>query len=481
MAGICFWLVFFWEDQQIVMLSKGEREAQKLLAKSKLGYKYLPRWMVERGPRPVGANPTGSQFRMQFDNDSQLESLPSASDPARGESVSLVVVDEWASIPNPEEAWASIEPIADVGGRVIGLSTAKGSGNFFHDFWIRATTGSSGFTHLFYPWSANTDRDKEWYESKRRTLPGAKLYQEYPQTAEEAFLKSGNPVFDVDQLNQLETIEPIIGYLESDRGLSNNLIELGELNAGDKSPYFMRNEEGIFQCWKEPERGHKYVIGADIAEGLEHGDFSVAQVIDKNDGLLVAKIRTNELDPTEFAREVYRLGYYYNRAFVGIESNNHGLTTVSALNRWNYPFLYRRHVIDERRQRKTPKLGWLTTAKTKPFMIDELAVALRERPVIDADGNESFDEPDLRIFDDELIGELKTFVRDPNGKMGGSPFDDQVIAVAIANQMIKHSHLQQDVPTAGPKEWTGDWWDQQSNPEPMASWQVGANSVRRTA
>ena len=49
------------------------------------------------------------------------------------------------SLPNPEEAWASIEPVADVGGRIIGLSTANGSGNFFHQLWTGSTAGNNKF------------------------------------------------------------------------------------------------------------------------------------------------------------------------------------------------------------------------------------------------------------------------------------------------------------------------------------------------
>ena len=47
-----------------------------------------------------------------------------------------MVVDELGLLPNSEEAWAAIEPIADVGGRVIMLGTAHGEGNLFHKLWV---------------------------------------------------------------------------------------------------------------------------------------------------------------------------------------------------------------------------------------------------------------------------------------------------------------------------------------------------------
>tara|TARA_B100001146_G_scaffold223313_1_gene237673 strand:- start:4905 stop:5792 length:888 start_codon:yes stop_codon:yes gene_type:complete len=194
-----FWLAFFREDQNIIDLSRTEREAVLLLRKTKYGFKHLPLWMIERGPESM----VDHQQRMVFSNGSQITSMPSASDPARGESASLVVVDEWAFLPNPEEAWASIEPVADVGGRIIGLSTANGSGNFFHHLWTGATTGNNKFDAMFFPWSASEDRDEAWYEGKCKSMLPWQLAQEYPTSPEEAFVRSGNPVFDLDILARM--------------------------------------------------------------------------------------------------------------------------------------------------------------------------------------------------------------------------------------------------------------------------------------
>ena len=206
-----FWLAFFHPDQNIIDLSRTEREAVLLLRKTKYGFKHLPDWMLERGP----ASLVEHQQRMGFDNGSQITSMPSASDPARGESASLIVVDEWAFLPNPEEAWASIEPVADIGGRIIGLSTAKGSGNFYHQLWVGATTGANKFAPMFFPWSATEDRGDAWYQEKIESMLPWQLAQEYPTTPEEAFVKSGNPVFDLDVLQEMDrrTISGQMGYM----------------------------------------------------------------------------------------------------------------------------------------------------------------------------------------------------------------------------------------------------------------------------
>lgn len=210
-AAHAFYCAFFGEARDIIFLSRTQDEATRLMDKVKYGYKNLPQWLLDRGPKVKADH----QQRMIFDNGSSILSMPSLSDPARGSSAWLIVVDEWAYLPNAEEAWASIEPVADVGGRIIGLSTANGSGNFFHELWVNAETGNNQFKTMFFPWSANEDRDDDWYESKRISMSEWQLAQEYPTTAEDAFVKSGRPYFDLDAIQQasVDVRAPAWGHL----------------------------------------------------------------------------------------------------------------------------------------------------------------------------------------------------------------------------------------------------------------------------
>ena len=44
-----FWLAFFKPDQNIIDLSRTERESVLLLRKSKYGFNHMPDWMLDRG------------------------------------------------------------------------------------------------------------------------------------------------------------------------------------------------------------------------------------------------------------------------------------------------------------------------------------------------------------------------------------------------------------------------------------------------
>ena len=447
-AAYAFWLVFFRPDRFVIMLSRTEREAMKLLQKSKYGYRWLPGWMRDRGPRLL----TDHQLKMVFDNESAIESLPSSNDPARGESVYLVIVDEMAFLPNPDEAWASIEPIADVGGRVICLSTANGSGNFFHKLWVGSQTGTNLFKGVFWAWDAG-DRNQDWYEVKRKSLPDWQLHQEYPRSPEEAFIKSGNPVFDLDIINSLEPSAATVGILSVDS-------ESGEGR-------FREYSDGPLKIWEFPEQGAVYTVGADVAEGLAHGDYSSAHVIDARTGLVVAHWH-GRIEPDLFGEMLAELGWMYNSALVGVENNNHGLTTLKALQRYGYKNIYRQRRLAQARPVPTEILGWRTTASSKPLMIDELAAAIRQA--------------DLDICCEHTIGELRTFVRKENGKMAGSPHDDRVISLAIANQMLKFVWLPEYYVGENIPRNTLAWWEQFIiQDKPPKNQPIGAYNVRHGA
>lgn len=460
-SAMALWIVLFHPDKYLIFLSRGEREANALLSKAKYAYKYLPQWILDRAPE----NAQNTLSVLSFKNESGITSLPSTQDPARGESAYMIIVDEWAFLENPEEAWASIEPVADVGGRIIGLSTANGSGNFFHRHWQMALNGKR-WKALFYPWSANTDRDDTWYEDKKEDMAATPwlLHQEYPRNAEEAFIKSGRSVFDVDFLDTLPILEPRKGHLWAQTDTA-------------KYAEFREHKDGELLLYQPPDPTSVYAIGADVAEGLEHGDYSCAHVVDVLANSVCA-VWHGHVDPDQFSLVLYRLGYFYNAALIGVEINNHGLTTGVGLQKLRYPKLYYRRQVDQRTNKPSQKLGWRTQQNTKPYAIDQLAKAIRGERGVDDEGNSVWDGG-LQVRDAQTISEMKLFVSEPDGKhMHGSPYDDRVMSLAIALEMTKHVHAPM-YSRAKDEGWgTLEWWEQQLTPDVKAQ-PIGAHNVRR--
>jgi hypothetical protein len=436
-----FW-VCLQPDKRVLLISKGEREATELLAMIRFGYERLPDWMHSR-IKLLNDNQTS----MKFSNGSEITSLPSAANPGRGFSGSVVIVDEWAHLLNDEEAWASIEPVADIGGQIIGLSTANGIGNWFHLNWEKAVRGENSFKTMFHSWRAVPERDEEWFAQKCRDMTEWVRAQEYPNDPEEAFIKSGNVVFDVDALKAIVPVKAPDG----------SLFRLAQ------RAYEYRHGGGPLKIWDGPLEDHVYVIGADVAEGLGHGDASSAHVIDVGERKVVAHWH-GRYDTDMFADELYALGIFYFGCLLGVEANNHGHSVIQSLRRLSYPRLYRRRSsATQVAKQVTPQYGWWTSKESKAVMVDDLARVIRVG--------------ELEVLCEDTIRELKTFARDDKGRMGGQPFDDRVMSLGIANQMTQFAFLPEYQP---PKDtsWTLDWWAEQGTERPQ-SFSIGGGNVRR--
>jgi hypothetical protein len=219
------------------------------------------------------------------------------------------------------------------------------------------------------------------------------------------------------------------------------------------------------EVWERPQSRNAYVLGVDTAEGLGHGDYSVIQVLNVRSGEQVA-IWHGHIAPDLLAEEVDNVGRWFNKALCCVESNNHGLTTITELRHLGYPNLFRKRQLNNVNNRIGQEYGWKTTRTSKPLMIDDLSSALRNE--------------ELLIRDRHTLAELRTFVRNDKGSMGGSPYDDRVMALALANQMRKYAYEPEYAPEVN-DYWTVDWFARLAMNEPDGpTMRIGASTIRGT-
>lgn len=368
----------------------------------------------------------------------------------RSDTIQLLHGSEVGEWENGEELVASLlQTVPRRPGTMIFLeSTANGMGNYFHKEWETSRKGEGVFEPFFFPWWQHDEYEipgeaRDYTEEELRIIDDMKeagvpeekfapkinyrrykarefksdpkkLYQEYPSTAHEAFLASGRPRFDIQSL-----------MFYQKQAEKTPVKEYSLVDKTDRTVKAVEDKGAPLKIWDLPEPGEEYVIGADTAEGLAHGDYSVADVVRKRDLKTVAKWR-GHCDPDQFGYILDRLGRFYNYALIGVEINNHGLAVAQRLRDLFYTNMYRRERgMDERFEESTTKLGWKTDIKTKPLMIDYLAEAIREKVIID--------------HDPAFVEEAMTYVIDDNGKTNAEEgcFDDTVMAKAIALQMFE--------------------------------------------
>ena len=234
-----------------------------------------------------------------------------------------------------------------------------------------------------------------WYFKKRQELKGL-IYQEYPSTPEQAFLISGTPYFDIQllyiQLEELRKVE----ILEN-----------------------IRDEIYIFE---KPIPEHEYVMGSDVAEGLDEGDDSTFVIIDRESKKTVATGKY-KAKPDEHAGILYKYAVMYNNAFLGVERNNHGHSTLNTLeNTLEYNNLFSMIRYNTKTKKETDQVGWQTTEQSKFLMLDELDTAHRNEEII--------------ILDERITKEMMGIQKE-NGKVVVNG-KDLTVAIAIANQLLKY-------------------------------------------
>lgn len=444
------WEAVFRPYYSFINLSKREIDAIAALSMAKTAWEHIDPHLIARLPKLLNDN----QKALVWDNGSYMESHASSNNPARSRTVSRIVLDEYGFMPDAEEAWSAIEPTFDVGGSVIVLSTANGMGNDYHNKWMKAYQGDgSSMNPIFYPWNALPERDEAWYEQKKKDLEEWQLHQEYPSTPEEAFIKSGNPVFNIEKLLEIQPKPHWRGNLLGPEGQWRGVKVEHE------------PERGFLEVLEWPQPYVSYVVGADVAQGYDYGDFSSAHVIRVDTEQVVATWH-GHIDPDLFGLETCRLGAFYNMAMLGTEVNNHGLTTIKAQQRLGYPNLYARTLqTNKYGDTATQEIGFFTSAVTKPRIIDELAAAVRDHT--------------LGLFHRQTITEMTQYVRDEKGKMGGSPFDDRVMSLAITYMLIPHAIKPSDRPEDEPDEWTMAWWSlQATQKDKPARIPIGHHNVR---
>ena len=253
-----------------------------------------------------------------------------------------------------------------------------------------------------------------WYYKKHEGYIDKRLIrQEYPCSPHEAFLLSGDNVFDTEAiLARLEVIQkPLkVGYFIYDYdGL--NISNIRWVN--DRNGYI-----NIYQLPNTPAVT-KYCIGGDTAG--EGSDYFIGQVLDARTGIQVATLK-HQFDADQYTKQMYCLGKYYKDALIGIEANFDSFP-IMELQRLGYINQYVRETQDTYTGKTEKRFGFKTTSLTRPTIISRLIEIVREH--CDT------------INDKETLEELLTIIRNEKGRIeapeGGH--DDQMMALAIAHHI----------------------------------------------
>jgi len=435
-AGRVFWKSYFSPHSRSVVMAHDSATSDALFSMSKNLIRNMEGDLV---PNEITSN--AKEIKIQSPAYQEKDAVGSyrlytagSPEAGRGTTPTIAHLSEIAFWTHDEKILAGLfQGISQAEGtEVILESTANGAQGEFYRLWKGAVAGENEYLPIFLPWFITPEYRRTAPEGMELTLEeeeivenykldldqmywrrlkiaeGGKLkfQQEYPATADEAFIVSGSNVFNIEKLN--------------------SLIPRAEQRRSEWDPsskMFDENKEGNLSIYEYPKWEEPYVIGADVSLGVGQ-DYSAAVVMN-NSYEIVAVYRNNRIDPSLWGELLFYLGRYYNNAFLAVESNSMGIATLQKLEQMGYLNLYKQTKMANVSNEEGMRLGFRTTSASKPVIIGNLKNLI--------------DNEDIMIPAPILIRELKDYIATASGKTEAAPgcYDDTVISLAICAEVLR--------------------------------------------
>ncbi len=393
-AGFSLWLMIFHKDKNILCIATKQDTAKNMVTKVKFMYENLPSWLK------IDAD-ENNKLNLRLKNGSQIKATSAASDAGRSEAVSLLLIDEAAFIENIGEIWASAQQTLATGGGCIALSTPYGTGNWFHQTWVRAENKENDFLPIKLPWFVHPERDQAWRDRQDELLGDPRMAA---QECDCDFSTSGDIVFYPEYIEFYEKT-----YI--------------------KEPLERRGTDRNLWVWEPCDYSRTYMVLADVARG-DGKDHSAFHIIDVENNVQVAEYK-GQLGTKEYGHLLVGVATEYNEALLVIENNSIGWSTIQTVIDRGYTNLY-----------YSPKSGevradsyfeqYMDTSKMTPGF----TMSSRTRPMIISKFQESLSDKGVTFQSKRLLEEMRTFIWKngrPEAQQGYN--DDLVMSFAMGQYM----------------------------------------------
>ena len=441
---------------KVLVLANKQTLAQEFLKKIKDFLDQIPAWVwgLNEGDSYLSIEAKG--HIKTKDTQCEVKALATSKDALRGYTPTFLIMDEAAFIDNGAEVFGAALTSLGTGGKVTLISTPNGQDALYYKTYDGAKKGDNNFNIIEMRWhedirynrglrwlrgedevivcetigreklrweysgttyetdSINIDDYKtmidggwkatsHWYEEMCRDMNGDK--KQIAQELDVSFVSSGGNVIDDEYINFQE---------------ENNVQE----------PKYKAEMEKSMWIWKEPEEGHKYIMGVDVSRG-DGKDSSTIVILDF-DGLEQVAEFKYKLPPDLLAEIVFKYGNLYQAYTVVDITGGMGVSTVMKLLEMGYKHLH----YDDPKSRKlsdkyakslykqNDKVPGFNVGNTRLQMISDLEEHIRENKTI--------------IRSVRLTSELKTFVY-RNGRpdhMDGY-HDDIIMALAMPIYVVQ--------------------------------------------
>jgi len=377
---LTLWLTLFEEEKSILFLmSKGLGEEVLGAIREELeqnkSIKAIWGVLVPVDDKTDRGTKKWRQRELQLLNGVELKTI-TRGEPIRGRRPTKVIVDdpqEDKDVKNPVIAaefyswvFTTVYPTISPGGSMVVLGTVI-SDNCFVSM-LKAQALIKQFRLIEYPAILDFDPEKDiefYYEGERlrvRFLRGRPLWPAKwsIKKLEERCEKMMEDGKDIRKFKQ--------EYLNVPFDIASAPVFSGQYNFVVIPP--IEIIEGGTQYFREIDPALHYSVGMDFAEGKKQGDYSTIIIRDMA-GRLYRQYRghiAQHLLPDILENLLLGIKHF----IIVPESNFAQVFLHESRDRYYFPQIYRRIIMDKVTQQETEELGWRTTAKSKIMMINGL-------------------------------------------------------------------------------------------------------------
>lgn len=418
-------------NTRAVVISHDAESTERMLMK----VKYFLESM--NGPKPLIRNNSKNEITFPKTNSMFYIGTAGSRKFGRGDTITDLHCSEVAYWSDPKTIMTGLLQAVPKGHGSISIeSTGNGAGNWYHNLCMRAAKGQSSYKMIFLPWQTFPEYTVQLTPTESdHVMKNLRDDLEEPDLVAMYKLTAGQLIWRRQTIED-EMEGDLFTWKKEYPACLDDCFQVSGVGIFQKvtyieTPDWVRVDKSFHKLKDHPQPHLHYVVGGDVAAGVGK-DNSVAEVFCLETGEQVAEFISNRIDPDVFAHKVADIGYIYNEAYLGVESNNHGILTMKELTshdhasaRQLYPSnkIYRTPAPTRRTAKDDVKrvidLGVRTTARSKPYIIGNFRKRLAS---------------DVIIHSPILKNELSTFVEREDGSMGGADgcYDDTVMASAMA-------------------------------------------------
>ena len=448
-----------WASKKLVFAKKQKPEkvliiANKLDTSVEMANKI--RNFTEQWPAWVGVGfsaDKNAQRHFKLTNDCEVKAVATSKDALRGYTPTILIFDEAAFIEADGDFWSACMASLSTGGKVIVVSTPNGYDAIYYEIYDQALRNMNDFKISEMYWHRDPRYTRDLYMVKTNDLVHFLLNREdYPKdvvvdlSIENPYERDHSIVTSyIDQGYKpcSSWFEGMVKKLKFDRRKVAQELECNFLGSGDNvfDSELMQNIAknqlreplakmmgGSLWIFKEPENGHKYVMGVDVSRG-DSEDFSCIQIIDFDTREQVLEY-VGKVPPDITAEIAYKWGTMYNAYCVVDLTGGMGVATARKMQELGYQGgMYVDNVDTSNKWKYDPKLNekipGINFNNKRVQIIASLEEAARH---------------DFKIYSHRLYNEMNTFIY-VNGRPDHQKnhHDDCIMGISMAIYVAEKS------------------------------------------